>query len=404
MALRVQREARGPGGIDLARMVGEPSLPGTAADGTRALIFAEVLTAGPLSRTDVARRLGLSQSTVTKAVNPLIEMGYLIEAGDRSSGSGRPQRLVKVSRDRHAVIGVKLAPTQVTGVLTDLEATVLTRFERTMEVGYSPEAGLAAATAVIYELLAAQPGARERLLGVGVGLGGHVDTARGRCVRSGILGWDDVDIAQPLSAALGMPTLVSNNVNALVVAEHWFGSGRDSDCFAVVTVGPGVGCGLLLGGELHHGISGQAGELGHTPLQPDGPLCTCGNRGCLEAAASDAAILAQIPGCASIEEARRLARGGSPTAVAAFAAMGEALGRGLAVLCNLLNLEKIVLTGEGAVAYDLFGPACEESWRRHSFSTTARDCTLVVDTADDDLWARGAACLVIREAASVSPA
>jgi predicted NBD/HSP70 family sugar kinase len=378
----------------------------TVADTTRAQVFATVLTAGPLSRTELAQRTGLSQSTVTKAVNPLMDVGYLIEVGERSSGMGRPQRLLRVARDRHVVIGVKLAPAYATAVLTDLEAGVLARSTRRLRE-HSPGPALRAAAAVVDELLAGHADARARLLGVGVGVGGHVDSRTGRCVHSGVLGWDDVDIAAPLSAATGLPTVVNNDVNTLVVAEQWFGAGRDARSFAVVTVGAGLGGGLLLGGELHVGASGVAGEIGHIPLQPDGAECSCGNRGCLETLVSEAAVISGVearggPRCTSIDEAVRLGRDGHPAAVAAFAAMGDGLGRGLATLCNLLNLEKIVLSGEGAQAYDLFGAACEESMRRHSFSTAGRDCALVVDAVDDDLWARGAACLVIREAVGAS--
>ncbi|MEW9555384.1 ROK family protein [Nonomuraea sp. NPDC050783] len=392
----------GKGAVGLIRMASEPALVGAAGDDTRARIFAEILTAGPFSRTEVAKRLSLSQSTVTKAVNPLIEMGYLLEVGERSSGNGRPQRMLKVAEDRYVVVGVKLAPAHVTVVLTDLSASVLARHRQFMEAGYSPQAGVEAAVRGIEEVLDTEPDARERVLGVGVGLGGHVDADLGRCVHSGVLGWDDVDVAGLFSAALDLPVVVNNDVNALVVAERWFGAGRDSASFAVVTVGAGVGCGLMLGGDLYTGVSGLAGEFGHMPLESDGLLCSCGNRGCLETVASDLAILrdisqhAGVP-CTSMEEAVRLARSGDDIALNAFAAMGRSLGRGLATLCNLLNLDKIILTGESIGSYDLFGEACQDSLRDHGFSSAADDCVVVVHDADHSLWARGAACLVIRE-------
>lgn len=386
---------------------GDPVPGGAVADATRAQVFATVLTAGPLSRTDLARRTGLSQSTVTKAVNPLVEAGYLVEAGERSSGGGRPHRLLRVARDRHMVVGAKLAPEHVTAVLTDLEAGVLARARVPLDGDHRPGPTLAAARRAVADLLAEHPEAEGRLLGLGIGVGGHVDSRAGGCVRSSLLGWSGVDIAGPLSAATGLPTVVNNDVNTLVIAEQWFGAGRGARSFAVVTVGAGVGCGLLLGGELHVGAGGLAGEIGHIPLLPDGPPCGCGNRGCLEALAAHPAVLRGIierggPAHAGIDEAARAARAGDPVAAAAFQAMGEALGRGLATLCNLLNLEKIVLSGEGVRDYDLFGPSCVESMRTNGFSTAVRDCTVVVDAVDDDLWARGAACLVIREAVGTS--
>jgi predicted NBD/HSP70 family sugar kinase len=134
----------------------------------------------------------------------------------------------------------------------------------------------------------------------------------------------------------------------------------------------------------------------------DGPECTCGNRGCLETLASDDAVLRAIAEqggeFTAIEHAVKAARDGDSRAVAAFEAMGEALGRALATLCNLVNPGRIVLAGERAGAFDLFGDACTRAWRAHAFSTAATDCELIVDETDDSLWARGAACLVIRDA------
>lgn len=378
-----------------------------AADGTRAQLFAEILTAGPLSRTQLSARTGLSQSTVTKVVNPLVEAGYLVETGETSSGMGRPQRMLEVAADRHAVIGVKIGPERVTGVLADLRARELARRTRELSAGHGPSAALAACAAVASDLLASEPRARERLLGIGIGVGGHVDGAGGIVLRSGVLGWDAVEVAAPVAAATGLPTLVGNDVDALAVAERWFGAGRGIDPFAVVTVGPGIGCGLFLGGGLFTGATGLAGELGHIPVQPDGPPCSCGNRGCLEAVASDAAIVRATAelggvGCASIEDALALARGGNQGALAAFDAMGAMLGRGLATVCNLVNPRRIVLAGERAAAFDLFGEACRRSWHEHAFSSAAADCELVVDVTDDAQWARGAGCLVIREAVDTS--
>lgn len=388
--------------------IGLPGGPQAASgDVTRIQLFAEILTKGPLSRTELAGQTGLSQSTVTKVVNPLIEAGYVVEGAAHSAGLGRPRRLLQVAAERHAAIGVKIAPDTVTAVLTDLQARVLGRRSRALAGRHAPADALTAAAAAVWDLLADDAQVRERLLGIGVGVGGHVDQREGRVVHSGLLGWDGVDVAGPLSAATGVPVRVDNDVNTLVIAERWFGQGRDMRSFALVTIGPGIGCGLLLDGRVFTGASGLAGELGHIPVKPDGPRCTCGNRGCLETVAGDDAVLRAVaadggPRCADILGAVRIARAGDAHAVAAFEEMGEALGRGLATLGNLLNPARIVLTGERASAFDLFGPACERAWRAHAFSSSAADCELVVDETDDELWARGAASLVIREVVDAS--
>ncbi|NYI03737.1 ROK family transcriptional regulator [Allostreptomyces psammosilenae] len=373
------------------------------ADRTRAEIFAALLTAGPSSRTDLARRLGLSQSTVTRVVNPLVDTGYLVEVGARTSGGGRPQRILRVARERHLVAGVKLSPRSVVAVLADLEATIVGRSQLPVPPGADAAEVLRLAGQAVEFLLGSGEDVGARLLGVGVGVGGHVDARTGRCVLSGVMGWHDVDVAGSLSAALELPVVVNNDANALLVAEQWFGAGRDCTSLAVVTVGAGVGCALMLDGGLHTGFTGLAGELGHIPVQFDGPVCSCGNRGCLEAVVSDQAVLSTIAErtgmpCPSVAEAVARAQAGDAVVREVYAAMGTALGRAMATVCNLFNPEKIILSGEGARAYDLFGPACRDALAAHAFSTAAADCELLVHAADDDLWARGAACLAIAEA------
>lgn len=387
-------------------------------EATRAEIFGQVLTAGPISRSGLASRLGLSPSTVTRLLPALLEADYIreepAEAGP-AAGPGRPQRLLSVNLQRHLVAGVKIAPSVVSGVVTDLGARVLARAELQID-GSAPETALTAAGRLVRRLLAGLPDGEARALGVGVGLGGHVDPESGRCRYSGILGWRDVDVAGPLGLATGLPVVVGNDVNALVVAQRWFGAGRETDTFAVVTIGAGIGCGLLVGGALFTGSTGLAAEFGHIPLDPAGPACTCGRRGCLEALACSSAVLERLRQVGlpqpDIETAAALARAepaprdgpGAPApaaaevraARAAFAAAGDALGRGLATLVNLINPELVILAGEGVSVYDLMRPAVHDALSHHAFSTAAADCRVLLDPVDDDMWTRGAACLVLR--------
>lgn len=341
----------------------------------------------------------------------MVEDDYLREAGEASTGPGRPQTMLGVNRHRHAVVGVKLAPDHVVGVMTDMTADVTACVRQAVDDS-APPTVLGAAADVVKQLFDASPKARDRALGIGIGVSGHVDSLHGVCRRSALLDWRDVDVSGPLSTATGLPVVVNNDVNTLVVAEEWFGAGRGIPSFAVVTVGAGVGCGLLIDGELFAGSTGLAGELGHIPLDRTGPWCSCGNRGCLEALAGDAAVLAAIreaggPAFGTVAEAADAARhavdAGGAAAREAFETAGEAVGRGIAVLLNILNLEKVVLSGEGVVASDLFGDAMRAAVDQHAFSTSARDCELLIQALDEQEWARGAACLVIKEAVGASP-
>lgn len=378
------------------------------AEQTRANVFAAILSGGRLSRVEVAERTGVSPSTITKVVGPLIEAGYVIEAEPvkRAGGLGRPQRSLAVNANRHVVLGIRMHPSRVQAVVTDLQTKVIARTEQRLP-SRRPDVVLRTAEQLISELLDSLGPKHPSVLGIGAAVGGHIDRFSGTCVHSGLLGWHDVDVAGPLTSATGLPVVVSNDTNALCVAEHWFGNGRGSDSLAVVTVGTGVGCGLLIGGKPYLGATGLAGEFGHLPLVADGPRCTCGRVGCLETVASTAAILRGIserggPRLRSIARAAKLARDDAgadgQAARAAFETAGEALGRGLATVCNLMNPEKVVLSGEGVGEYDLFGPALSEAFRSHGFSTATTDCELIVHDVDNDLWARGAASVAIYQA------
>ena len=235
---------------------------------------------------------------------------------------------------------------------------------------------------------------------MGVGMGGHIDTAKGIVRYAPFLDWRDVPLANNLSAATGLPVVIENDVNALAVAEQWFGAGIEVPSFAVVTIGAGVGCGMVINGQLLHGAVGLAGELGHVPVDPTGPACRCGNTGCVEAVAADSAILARVAeatgrGDLDIVMAAQLARQGDPAAAAAFTAAGRALGRALATVANLLNPHRIVLSGEGLAASDLFEAVARESFYTHAYGQAA-DCDLLTRPLPDNFWARGAAAVAIQ--------
>jgi predicted NBD/HSP70 family sugar kinase len=235
---------------------------------------------------------------------------------------------------------------------------------------------------------------------IGVGIGGHIDAATGTVRFAPFLDWREVPLGQLLGAETGLPVVVENDVNSLTVAEQWFGAGVDVPSFAVVTIGAGVGCGFVIDGNLVHGAQGLAGEIGHVPIDRDGPVCRCGNTGCVEALASDEAIVSRVKAATGradldLTEAAGLAREGHPDAAAAFTAAGDALGRALAIVANLLNPHRIVLSGEGLAASDLLESVARESFAQHAFGQAVM-CELVTRPLPDHTWARGAAAVAIQ--------
>ncbi len=189
-------------------------------------------------------------------------------------------------------------------------------------------------------------------------------------------------------------------MRALTVAEQWFGDGVGLSDFAVVTVGAGIGCGLVVHGRVVSGAHGVAGEIGHVPVDPDGPPCHCGNSGCLEAVAADAAILARVrevtgSDVAGTAEAVALAHRGDEGARAVYARAGEAIGRGIATVANLLGPQRVIISGEGLAAYDLYARQIRDGFAAAAFGSAAR-CEVRTRPLPFEEWARGAAATAIQ--------
>jgi predicted NBD/HSP70 family sugar kinase len=245
---------------------------------------------------------------------------------------------------------------------------------------------------------------------VGVGLAGVIDAELGVCRYSPILHWRDVPLQQLLEQKIGIPVHIDNDVNTLTMAQKWFGAGQDVDDFLVVTVGRGVGLGIVANGQFYRGARGGGGEFGHTVLDPDGPLCNCGRRGCLEAYVADPALLRQArevlqgrdhnaiaPDELDPEQLVELAQAGDAALRQIFDAAGRALGRGVANLVNLFNPARIIISGEGVRAGELlFGPL-RETVAQHAFNGLVDDTEIVVQEWGDEAWAWGAASLALRD-------
>ncbi|GAA3770153.1 ROK family protein [Streptomyces coacervatus] len=364
-------------------------------------IFTTVLSQGPLTRLEVARRAGLSAAAVTKAVRPLLADGYLVETADEEArpALGRPATLVRVDGGRALFIGVKATGDELIGVLTDLCCRI--RLARRVPLtDRATKAVLAAMTDLVHELLAEAEDFGTPVLGLGVAVSGDVDRTEGVVRYSPFLDWRDVSLAELAAEATGLPVTVENDVRALTVAEQWFGAGVGLSDFAVVTVGAGIGCGLVVHGRVIAGAHGVAGEIGHVTVDPAGPPCRCGNRGCVEAIAGDAAIVRRIRETTGVEvadtaEAVTLAHQGVAGAREAYARAGEAIGRGIATVANLLGPERVIISGEGLAAYDLFAEQIRDTFAAAAFGSAA-DCDVQTRPLPFEEWARGAAATAIQ--------
>lgn len=266
------------------------------------------------------------------------------------------------------------------------------------------------ADAVVAEALASHGGSRARVIGVGVGCPGPLDLARGRIIETPNLGWRDYPIRDRVASRLGLPATLDNDANCATYGEWWQGAARGAQSVVGVTIGTGVGGGLILDGRLVRGASGGAGELGHTTIDIDGRLCGCGNRGCLEAYASGTSIAARaregIEAGAS-SEITRLVDGDLSriTALTVYDALllgdlharevlletAELLGAGLASVINLFNPEVIVIMGGVTKAGEHLLSPLRSAVRRRAFASAVDACRIVPGELDGAAGVVGAA-------------
>lgn len=278
-------------------------------------------------------------------------------SGGRAGGAQAREARVR------AAVGVDLGGTTITGLLVCDDGKVLARRRRATPRSAGAEAVLAAVRDTADGLLRGredEEGATPEVIGLGLGIPGPIDTRRGVCLFSPNLGWRDLDVAGYFRRAFDLPVLLDNDVRVATLGEAWLGAGRPFGTFICLTLGTGIGSGVILDGRLWRGPGFSAGELGHIPVdgRPDAPLCGCGRRGCLESVASGTAI-AREAGAASAREVAEAARRGDTAACRVFETAAAYLGTGIATAVTLFNPEAVIVGGGVAGAWDLLGPVVQ---------------------------------------------
>lgn len=372
----------------------------TPLRGASHAIALDVLINGPLSRAELARRQDLSAGSLTRLAGPLVDAGLLVEVepGNATTHNGdtrlgRPRRPLDVVPNSHHFVGIKLTGDSAHGVLTTLRAEVVA--SETMSL--SDHDPIAVCT-VIVELVSRLASRQPNVTAIGISIGGQA-ADHAIVTEAPFLQWADVPLRTMVEDATGVPTVVENDLIALTEAEHWFGAGRGLDRFAVLTVGAGIGYGLVVRGHLVTGDDTGLGLLGHVPLDPTGPMCAEGHTGCATAmlAMPSIAAAASVPLLrrVSYHEALDLAEAGDPAAGRIVANAGHALGRLIALVANFTMPERVVLAGEGIRLVDVARTQIDEALAadRDPRASTVR---LEVRPGSFTRWARGAAVIAIQ--------
>ncbi|MFE2634961.1 ROK family protein [Streptomyces scopuliridis] len=366
----------------------------------------EVLTHGPISRTEIARRLDLSAGSLTRLTKPLIESGLLIEdpapVTTAAARQGRPSQPLDIVAESRYFAGFKITADAVYGVVTTLKSDIVA--DRTVPLHtHDPDQVADLLHTMTEEFTAAFP----RLSGIGVGVGGHVDSradsrageGRTGTVSSPFLGWRSVPFADLLEQRTGLPVVVKNDVAALIESEAWFGAGRGLDRFAVLTIGAGIGYGLVIGGQLVRTRDGDHGIGPRWIVSQNGPLTPDGDRGSVVSFLAIPSIRYQVRAATgrdhTYDEILALAAAGDPMPARVLDEAARALGTVVAQIANFAMPQKILLAGEGVGLVDVAGPAIEEAIRANR-DPFAAPVPLETKISDFNDWARGAAVLAIQ--------
>jgi glucokinase-like ROK family protein len=360
---------------------------------------------GRASRAEIARATGLSRSTVSSIVSDLIASGLLTEHSDETGvahgeAGGRPPVLLSLNPSAGLALGIDFGHTHLRVAVSDLSHEVLAESGRELDVDHSADQGLDAAAELVEQVLGDAQVDRKAVIGVGMGLPGPINRATGRVGSSSILpGWVGLDAAQEMGRRLRLPVHVENDANLGALAEYVWGSGKGHSDVIYIKLSSGIGAGLLLGGRLHEGAGGTAGEIGHTPAQQGTAICRCGSRGCLETVASARAIAEQLGASrgehVSTHELLKLTRDGDPAAARLIAEAGREIGVALAGLCNLINPSCVIIGGDLSAAGDLITEPVFESIRRYAIASAAEQVSVVAGVLGERAELLGALALVL---------
>ncbi|MBT1674243.1 ROK family transcriptional regulator [Curtobacterium flaccumfaciens] len=366
-----------------------PALP----DGSR-LALREILIHGVLSRAEIARSLGLSRASLTRAMRILVSQRLVVEVGtDVRGATGRPSELLQVSSGQWEFLGVKLTKDRLYAAVTDLGGRVLALHEEAID-DTAAESLAEQITLVLARLRDAHPS----ICAIGVSLPGDVMVRAGESVvaASVFLGWHEVPFARMLEERTGIATFTANDVHALTAKEHWFGAGAGRGSMVLVTVGEGLGLGLIANGQVSTGEHGRLGRIGHLPVLGGGPDCGLGHAGCASSYLPSPVIVRNAGHAGkTYDQVVELARDGDEGALAAFEDAGRALGVLLATAVHIADPSAIVLTGDGLPVYDLARATVDESMRA-ALAPYTEPVTVEVQPFEFSEWARAGAVLAIR--------
>jgi N-acetylglucosamine repressor len=379
---------------------------GTTRDINRRIALNLIRTNQPISRADLARLMGTRRGAISLLVNELIRDRAIFEGATGDAKRGRKPTFLYIDSRQRCVVAVDIRPTRTFVMVTDLVGRQLASVT-SFPTERHPARFIAGLTKRVKSILAEHKDLG-RCRGVGVVVPGMVESETGRVLLAPNLGWSNLQLRDPIAAALGVPVQIENSGKACALAQLWAAGGanvpRD---FVYVTVSDGLGVGIVLGGELVRGHHNIAGEFGHVPLNIDGPRCGCGATGCWEAYVSNLATLSRYFGrdlrkgpvasdvaSLTVEDLIARARGGDGRALAALLSTARYLGLGLGSVVNAIDPSQVYIGGEITTAWDLIEATVRAGLAERALTSSAGATPITIVPSEQYPRLRGAAALV----------
>lgn len=391
------------------------------------LVLKAIYDHGKISRADVARLTDLTRATVSDLVAELIERGLVEEVGRGPSAGGKSPILLSVNPDASHIIALDLANDEFCGAIVNLRGQIIRQMSLPLQ--QNDEAG---ALSLVFQLIdALQQTMTHPILGIGIGTPGLIDTTNGVVLRAVNLDWVDLPLGKLLTERYRLPIYIANDSQVSALAQYIFGRPGFYDAarpapttppqnrpqgasnLVAIKLGRGIGAGIVLNGQLYQGDGFGAGEIGHITVEPDGELCRCGNRGCLETVATERAMIRRAvslldehptsvlhtsigkTGELTSEALRQALDQGDPLALQVVTEAGRYLGTAVAGLVGVLNIQRIVLVGRMTRFGDPWLNAVRSQMRRASLSSLADNTQVEVSPIDNDVVLLGASALLL---------
>jgi len=377
----------------------------------------------PITKREIEEKTGLSFAKVNSITMKLHDIGLITETGKAESNSGRPSAIYQINPDFGYVLGCELSHKKVSTIVIDLKGNIKYKYSVAFEIKAGKDSLIATLLASVKTGLDHSQSIREKLIGIGIAVAGLVNPQNGMSTPFPHLAdWGDIALQEIIEKEFGLYCYVENVANAAALAELNYGVTKDIDNILALNVGSGLGLGIILDGRLYRGVTGSAGELGHITVDENGPLCMCGNVGCLETLASTTAVVIrakEMLGKQVVSRLTTLANGnpdlidfqlicesamqGDKLAFSLLDEMGRNLGEGIVTLINLLNPKMIIIGGEICHAKDLLLQPIMNVVQKRALEIPRKATEIVFSTIGGNAGIIGATVPVIEHFYSILP-